>query len=55
MIFRISINIICNGFIYSDIFFRKSGINSENKLIFTKEIETRTLFAAEINYQAKGR
>ena len=52
---ELALGLSCNGFISSDNFFKKSGMNPEDKLILTKGIGTGTLFAADINYQAKGR
>ncbi|WGT68461.1 selenide, water dikinase SelD [cyanobacterium endosymbiont of Epithemia clementina EcSB] len=52
---ELALGLSCNGFIFSNNFFKKSGMNSGDKLILTKGIGTGTLFAADMNYQAKGR
>ncbi len=52
---ELALGLSCNGFISSDSSLKKSGMSSENKLILTKGIGTGTLFAAEMNYQVKGR
>jgi selenide,water dikinase len=52
---ELALGLSCNGFISLDNLLKKSGMNSGDKLILTKGIGTGTLFAADMNYQAKGR
>ncbi|XLQ12511.1 MAG: selenide, water dikinase SelD [cyanobacterium endosymbiont of Epithemia adnata isolate EadnSB Bon19] len=52
---ELALGLSCNGFISSNNLLKKSGMNSGDQLILTKGIGTGTLFAADMNYQAKGR
>lgn len=52
---ELALGLSCNGLISSNNLLKKSRMNSEDKLILTKGIGTGTLFAADMNYQAKGR
>lgn len=52
---ELAFGLSCNGLISSEKILRKSGMKPGQKLILTKAIGTGTLFAADMQYKAKGR
>jgi selenide,water dikinase len=52
---ELAFGLSCNGLISPEKLLRKSGMKPGQKLILTKAIGTGTLFAADRQYQAKGR
>ncbi|MCU0536598.1 MAG: selenide, water dikinase SelD [Hydrococcus sp. Prado102] len=52
---ELAFGLSCNGLINPEQLLQKGGMQSEQKLILTKAIGTGTLFAADMQYRAKGR
>ncbi|MGP1386543.1 MAG: selenide, water dikinase SelD [Thainema sp.] len=52
---ELAFGLTCNGLIYPDQIMRKSGLQPGQALILTKAIGIGTLFAADMQLQAKGR
>lgn len=52
---ELAFGLTCNGLIYPDQIMRKSGLQPGQALILTKALGTGTLFAADMQLQAKGR
>ncbi|ANV85303.1 selenide, water dikinase SelD [Picosynechococcus sp. PCC 7003] len=51
---QLGLGLTCNGLLQKDAIWRKTEVNSDQLLILTKSLGTGTLFAAEMQGQAKG-
>ncbi|MEL4897299.1 selenide, water dikinase SelD [Crocosphaera sp. Alani8] len=51
---KLGLGLACNGFILPNQILRKSGMQTDDKLILTKPLGTGTLLAAEMRYETKG-
>lgn len=52
---KLAFGLACNGLVAPDKVLRKNGMQPGQVLILTKALGTGTLFAAQMQYQAKGR